>query len=273
MPPFIIPDADRHLAQWNLVPDGTPIETHSSHLLPVLLADQTPAMLKISHRAEEQQGGHLMVWWNGQGSARVFAHDDAALLLERATGPRSLAEMSRTGNDTEASRILCVAAAKLHANTRSTPPKLTPVCEWFRELEPAALHHGGILRESLRASHHLLKTPQDIVILHGDLHHGNVLDAGWRGWLAIDPKGLAGERGFDFANIFCNPDATTATAPGRVATQATVIAEAAHLDRTRLLQWILAYAGLSAAWSLNSGNNPDLALAVAQEADAELAKT
>jgi streptomycin 6-kinase len=33
----------------------------------------------------------------------------------------------------------------------------------------------------------------------------DVPDFGARGWLAIDPKGLYGERGFDYANIFCNP--------------------------------------------------------------------
>jgi streptomycin 6-kinase len=51
----------------------------------------------------------------------------------------------------------------------------------------------------------LLAEPREVGVLHGDLHHGNVLDFGVRGWLAIDPKGLLGERGFDFANIFTNP--------------------------------------------------------------------
>ena len=104
------------------------------------------------------------------------------------------------------------------------------------------------------------------------MHHGNVLDFGPRGWLAIDPKGLIGERGFDYANIFCNPSAAVATTPGRLARQATNVAETAGLDRTRLLQWILAYAGLSAAWSLEDGDDPELALAVAEIAAAELGK-
>jgi aminoglycoside/hydroxyurea antibiotic resistance kinase len=54
-------------------------------------------------------------------------------------------------------------------------------------------------------------------VLHGDLHHGNVLDFGLRGWLAIDPKGLLGERGFDFANIFTNPISPIRGAASRVA--------------------------------------------------------
>lgn len=51
------------------------------------------------------------------------------------------------------------------------------------------------------AAHLLLADRRDISPLHGDIYHGNVLDFGERGWLAIDPKGLKGERGFDYANL------------------------------------------------------------------------
>jgi streptomycin 6-kinase len=108
----------------------------------------------------------------------------------------------------------------------------------------------------------LLAEPQDVVVLHGDIHHGNVLDGAGRGWLAIDPKGLHGERAFDYANIFCNPDRATATAPGRLARRLDTVSEAAHLDRGRLLKWVVAYAGLSAAWCLEDGEDAALALTV-----------
>ncbi|HEX2211426.1 MAG TPA: aminoglycoside phosphotransferase family protein, partial [Longimicrobium sp.] len=94
---------------------------------------------------------------------------------------------------------------------------------------------------------------------------------GARGWLAIDPKGLVGERGFDFANLFCNPDLETATSPGRLARQAGVVAAAAGMERARLLRWVLAWAGLSAAWSLEDADDATLALAVAEIAAGELA--
>ena len=102
------------------------------------------------------------------------------------------------------------------------------------------------------------------------MHHGNVLRFGSRGWLAIDPKGLVGERGFDYANIFCNPDQETATMPGRLARQTRVVAQAAGLDRTRLLGWVLAWAGLSAAFSLQDRASPDVALKIAELAAMEL---
>src|ERR1700754_618437 len=77
---------DAYLARWHLTPDGAPIKTHSSHLLPVRSAG-VPAMLKIALEAEEKWGATLMKWWNGNGAARVLAHHGDAILLERATGP------------------------------------------------------------------------------------------------------------------------------------------------------------------------------------------
>jgi streptomycin 6-kinase len=259
-----------YLARWGLVPDGAAIVTHSSRLLPVRRNGEA-AMLKIALEPEERWGAGLMVWWGGEGAARVLAHDGEALLMERALGERSLEEMARNGRDDEATRILCAAANRLHARRDRPPPDLVPLTRWFAELEPAAARHGGILAKAAAAARELLAAPQDEVVLHGDIHHGNVLDFGERGWLAIDPKRLTGDRGFDFANILRDPDAEVATGPGRLSRQASVIAEAASLDRTRLLKWVLAFAGLSAAWILGDGDEPTLDLAVAEIAAAELA--
>jgi streptomycin 6-kinase len=260
---------DAYLARWGLIPDGAPAVTHSSSLLPVR-RDGVPAMLKIAREAEERAGARLMVWWDGEGAARVLEHDGDALLMERATGGGSLAAMAREGRDDEASRILCAAAARLHAARDRPAPELVPLARWFRALEPAAAARGGIVARAAAAARELLASPRDVTVLHGDVHHGNVLDFGSRGWLAIDPKGLVGERGFDFANLFCNPDRETAAVPGRLARQADVVAAAAGLERGRLLRWVLAYAGLSAAWSLEDGDQPGVVLAVAELAAAEL---
>ncbi|MCX5577401.1 aminoglycoside phosphotransferase family protein [Kaistia terrae] len=262
-------DFEPFLHRWNLAADGEPIVTHTSRLLPVRRNDES-LMLKVSHAEEERFGGLLMLWWDGEGAVRVVAHEGDALLMERAEGPLRLSDMARNGEDDAASRILCDVAARLHAPRPGALPEATPLDLRFRELWPAAQAHGGVLEESAVAARALLETPREVRVLHGDLHHENVLDGGDRGFLAIDPKRLVGERGFDFANIFCNPDATIALAPGRLARQADVVAEAAGLDRSRLLRWILAYAGLSAAWHLGDGSDPTMALAVAEIALIEI---
>jgi len=257
---------DKYLTCWELIADGAPIFTSQSKLLPVRYKN-TPCMLKVATSKEERDGGSLMVWWGGLGSAKIFAHDAYALLMERAIGSRSLTLMAQEQHDTQASLIICDVVGKLHSHKQSVlPSSLIPLDLRFRALYDAASTHGGIFRRAATVAQELLKYPESIVVLHGDIHHGNILDFSDRGWLAIDPKGLLGERGFDYANIFCNPDWDIATKPGRLEQQATVIARAAGLDRTRLLQWILAYAGLSAAWHLEDETNSELAITIANRA-------
>ena len=243
-----------YLTRWGLIPNGAPIATHAARLLPVM-KNGRPAMLRLSHAADERLSGVLMEWWGGDGAARVLARDGDALLMECATGPASLGDMARSGQDDEACRIICAAATRLHAPRPKPLPELTPLKEWFSGLWPAADHHGGILARSAETARALLADPREVGALHGDLHHGNVLDFGARGWLAIDPKHLIGERGFDFANIFINPDLAeptrpVATQPGRFVRRLDVVAAASGLERRRLLSWVLAWAGLSASWSL-----------------------
>jgi streptomycin 6-kinase len=58
--------------------------------------------------------------------------------------------------------------------------------------------------------------------------------------------------------------------PGRLARQISVVAVAADLAPNRLLSWVLAWAGLSAAFSLEDRAVPNTALKIAELAAAEL---
>lgn len=250
------------LARWALTLDGEPFDSLAGRLAPVRVAGR-PAMLKVGRAPEEIRGARLMAWWAGEGAARVLALEGEALLLERAEGTEDLARMARTGGDDEATRILCAAAARLHApRDRPAPDSLAPLETWFGALWPTAESRGGLFVEAASIARDLLAAPQETAVLHGDLHHGNVLDFGARGWLAIDPKGLTGERGYDYANILCNPDAETAMAPGRLERQVSVASQAAGLELERLLRWVAAHSGLSASWTLGEGGDPTPALAI-----------
>ncbi|CAN7544296.1 3'-kinase [Rhizobium sp. LjRoot30] len=258
-----------YLEKWSLVPDGARIVTPSSQLLPVTWHNR-PAMLKIAHDAEERFGGLVMKWWQGDGAAKVYEADEDALLIERATGNRSVMRMALGGEDDEATRIMCRTVARLHAPRAAPMPDLRPLEHWFQELDAAASRHGGILLRSAETARLLLADPREIGPLHGDIHHDNILDFEARGWLAIDPKRVYGERCFDYANMLCNPDLPTVASPGRLQRQLAVICAETGRDAKRLLQWTLAFAGLSAAWFLSDGIDPGSDRQVAEIAAAEL---
>lgn len=265
-----------YLTRWGLVPDGEPIVTHSSRLLPVLRGE-VPAMLKLPEVEDERRGYLPLEYWNGDGAARLLARTESgdAMLIERATGMRSLAAMARSGADDEATAILCDAIARLQKPCGPAPAGLIPLETWFRELFPMAAKQEGILARSAAAATGLLAAQREIVPLHADLHHDNVLDFEGRGWLAIDPKCVIGDRAFEYTILFCDPDLAdpeppVAIVPGRFERRLEIVLEKSGLERRRLLNWILAWTGLSAAWVMGDGDDPAIELFIAERALAAL---
>lgn len=149
------------------------------------------------------------------------------------------------------------------------PAGLVDLHTWFADLLSPPIRLPPLLEQCRSLAQSVLATQIDIRPLHGDLHHDNVLDGGDRGWLAIDPKRLLGDRTFDYTVLFCNPDLC---GPGiHVATRDAVferrlaqVGALAGLERTRLLRWIAASAGLSAAGFLADGDPAAVNLAVAR---------
>ena len=252
-----------YLARWRLVTDGAPIETPTSRLLPVMHAG-SPAMLKVlKPGSDEAPGIAALDWFGGDGAVRLIARDDDAVLMERAIGTRSLTDMAVSGDDEGATRIIAAAVAKLHAPRPGAPPSLPDLTRRFRALFEAGASHP-ILPRCARAVRALLADPREAVVLHGDMHHENLLDSR-RGWLAIDPKGVWGELAYDTANLFLNPAGVDRLVldPRRAERLASILAETLGLDRTRMLGFAFAHAGLSAAWCIEDGIDPRLALEAA----------
>ncbi len=115
-----------------------------------------------------------MVCWNGKGAAQVFEHDDSGLLMERAVGTGSLRQMVINGDEDTANKIICDAAAKLHAARCQHLQELIPLQVWFKALKPAADQYGGIFVKCNGAANHLLNSPVETVVLHGDIHYENI---------------------------------------------------------------------------------------------------
>ena len=69
------------LKRWALLPDGQPIITPGSRLLPVRRGD-TPAMLKIAIDDEEKFGNLLMTWWDGEAQGQLQVAKLAASKLD-----------------------------------------------------------------------------------------------------------------------------------------------------------------------------------------------
>jgi streptomycin 6-kinase len=247
-----------HIAKWGLVQDGSEIETHSSWLLPVRQS-AVLAMLKVyKPDSDERPGTDYLRYLDGDGAVRVLATDNEAHLMERAAGSRSLLHMAVNGDDFGAAEILAGTVAKLHTpRARLVPPTLVQLERQFASLFRRA-NEDPWLRLSAACARALFATPRDVIPLHGDLHHSNILDGGVRGWLAVDPKGLIGERTYDVANLLGNPwpHSEIVHSTERMQRMAELYAKRLDIDAQRVLGFALAHAGLAASWNIDEGTDP-----------------
>ncbi len=88
------------------------------------------------------------------------------------------------------------------------------------------------------------------LLLHGDLHHANLLRAERQPWLVIDPKGVVGDPAFEGGCFLRNAFERSADPRATLERCAALLAEALDVARDHLLRWTLAYAVLSATWSV-----------------------
>jgi streptomycin 6-kinase len=193
------------VAQWELEL-GPPFRyACASFAAPARLPDGAEAALKICfpHRESEHEGDALRLW-DGNGAVRLLAQDREpwALLVERCRPGTSL--------DLDAEAALEVFAGLLPRLWVPAAEPFRPLAEesaWWAESLEASWKQAGrpfervLLDAALEALAELPPSQAEQVLLHQDLHVGNVLRSEREPWLVIDPKPLAGEREFSLAPI------------------------------------------------------------------------
>ena len=256
MPPSTL---QRYARMWGLRPLGRLTPDRPTSQIHKVVFEGRPAVLKLLTplgAEDERHGATALACWAGAGAARLYRSDAGAHLLEFIDGGDCVA-LVRAGRDAEASARLGAAMARLHAAYPGPAPGgLTPLDARFSELFTAAERPGAepILARGADMARALLDAPLNTTLLHGDLHHENLLCSSERGWLAIDPKGLIGETTYDGAMAVLNPmgfDGLT-EAPDRVAGMVRILAEQMAVPEDRLLCFAFAHACLSASWSMET---------------------
>ncbi len=194
----------------------------------------------------------------GRGAARPLETDldGGLLLLERLEPGTPLASIA---DDREATSIAAGVMAQLWRLAPEGHP-FPSVADWgrgFRRLRDMFGGTTGPLPTELvgRAESlftYLLASQDDPVLLHGDLHHDNILAARRHSWLAIDPKGVVGEPAYDTGALLRNPAKLLGQPrPAEVLVRrADQLAQEFDFDRERVRAWGLAQAVLAAIWSL-----------------------
>ena len=254
--------------KWNLFDVQFITSTFTSDVYKVRYQD-SPAVLKLLNaigKKSEANGALVLRYFDGNSAVRLLNSDLGAHLLEFVDGTK-LSTVVASGNDTLATNIICDVVTELHRCSAAAPDCLLPMERNFRSLFVKARTEmvGSIYWEGARLAEKLLATEQEARVLHGDIHHENIMNSSERGWLAIDPKYLFGERTYDIANAFYNPIgfAGLAESPEVIKYRCSIYSQRLKIESRRILQYAFAFGCLSAAWCIEDGQLPEETLRIA----------
>ncbi|MFD0270198.1 aminoglycoside phosphotransferase family protein [Streptomyces sp. NPDC127106] len=254
---------ERFLQEWGLRPAGPVMHGMTALVVPVERADGTVAALKLLLPDEESVGEPLALRvWDGRGCVRLLEHDPGTgtLLLERLDERRPLSGLAER-DPRQAVRVVGELLARL---TEVPAPagvrRLGPMVAGMLERTPAALagipdaRARGLVADCAAALAEVAGEPGDR-LLHWDLHYDNVLAGGREPWLAIDPKPLAGDPGFELLpairnNFFAD----------QVRWRFDLLTEALGLERERARAWTLGRVLQNVLWDVADarGGVPEL---------------
>ena len=231
-------------------------------------SDGTPCVLKLSPPSNEIIcEAEALSYYAGDGICQLLERDDSvsALLLERITPGVSLQELWTPAEDETYTRITAELIRRLWRPVTEPNPFRT-LTSWAQALWEDYESIPADLQKRAQKLLLELGPDKDPVLLHADLHHGNILTATKEPFLAIDPKGIVGAKGYDVGTYFHNPmqanaEELIALLPSRLET----FSEMLNLDRQELATWGFVHMVLSACWDAEmSGDWEVRALAVAR---------
>jgi streptomycin 6-kinase len=255
-----LPDlAAGFLDRWDLRLDGPAMHGVAALVLPVVRRDDdTPAVLKLQLPDDETEGEPIALRaWDGDGAVRLLDHDETTgtMLLERLDPTRMLAHVP---DSREAVQVIAHLLA--HLTATPAPPELRRLGDLARDMldETTPETLAGIpdpadrrlIADCAAAVREVAGEPGDR-LLHWDLHYENVLASTRAPWLAIDPKPLAGDPGFELLPALWNR-----YDPAETRRRFDALTDILGLDRARARAWTLARVLQNTLWHLEDDDPP-----------------
>lgn len=232
---------------WNLILKATKV-------------NGTPVVLKIGVLKEElSRESSALHAYAGRGAIEVLDTDDdlGALLLEHVDPGTPLSAIE---DDEVATGIFCGVFKRLYCPMSGG--RYTSIKDHFSAIERYRdrVSDGAVARlpEHLvqRAEYvlaYLISSTRESVLLHGDLHHDNILRQRESEWVVIDPKGVVGDRHFDTIQYLLNYVDRGGDSHTVLARRIAMITDRLSLDPRRIAMWGIARGILEACWSIEDG--------------------
>ncbi|WP_374054228.1 aminoglycoside phosphotransferase family protein [Rossellomorea sp. FM04394] len=239
---------------------GEPYSLSYNFVVPVQIGNERDAVLKVGYPNNDFSNEfHALRDFQGKGMVEVidFHKEEGWILLERLIPGTPLHSVM---DEVEVLHVFSRVAERLwHRPVSSHPyPTVHSWSEGIGRLRERFKGGSGPIPEELVLKAEdlfpeLLGTSTDLFLLHGDLHHGNILYSESSGWTAIDPKGLIGEREYDCIQFMLNEWKKWEVPLELLRYRTRTIACLLSLSYGRLIRYGFCHSILSASWSVEDG--------------------
>jgi streptomycin 6-kinase len=252
--PEIIGEIER---KWSLRVEQ-PFPNLSYHYVaPCVFREGGEAIIKIGFPGEKTTTFNeirVLKFLDGRGVCRLQQFDEtrSALLLEKLAPGENLKTIFQN------SHLKAVETAiEVMRKFWQAPPGNHdfPLLEnWFAGFQKAekAGFAPVYIEKARRFLAELNSSPAPKTLLHGDFHHENILSASRENFLAIDPKGIVGDIGYDLSVFLINHAnwlKGETDLPEKLKLAIQKFSEAFQIAPQNLRKWVFAHSVLSAWWT------------------------
>ena len=251
---------NHYLMKWQLQLEGPVDNLSYNYVLKVRDREHTPLILKFGMPGVDFTNEiRATKVYKGARFARLYQYDerDGVMLLERLEPGYMLSEVE---SEEQVIHHYIDIWKALRTPVKTSFPSMK---SWFDELQvylekyskDDCLIPHTLVKNAQCYAQELFETTAGEELLHGDLHHYNILYDEERGWCAIDPKGVIGDSYFDFVAFLFNElhmkEQPQSLLKWRIDTLCTVL----QLDKSRLIKAAIALLTLQTCWAIEDSDN------------------
>lgn len=253
---FILHTITEKLAEGFCVRDLKPMSNLTYHHVSSGYQQETPVVVKLGlNTMALRKERECLQHFASHGAVKVLGANENILLMEQAL-PGDTLKSYFPKQDADATRIVCDLVQKLHSVEVPSQHDFYHVSDLLDVLDGHTLAvPDEILNKARALRDKLLASTGREVLLHGDLHHDNVLRQGGA-WVCIDPKGFIGDPVFELAAFLSNPIPDVLTTPDmQILLERRILQCADHLriPVQRIRDWHYVKSVLCWAWALQDG--------------------
>ncbi len=239
--------------EWNLTSLAPVNNLSFNYVLSGFQKDQ-PVILKLSFKQEDlAREVDALKSFSKHGGADVLEYQDKAVLLKKALPGDSLKNYLPNRRE-EALIIACNMAKNLHQSPIKKNNSFLTIEGRFSYLDREWNIPADHLQRARVFKEEILKNSAEKVLLHGDLHHDNIVSDG-EDWVVIDPKGVIGYP-INEVWVFVQD----------LEKDLQMIAKEFNFDIAMLVKCYYAHVVLAACWNVEDNLDPSVFLKLADKA-------